>query len=250
MIEKEEALKGNARIAKYMGIQPTNMPGIYDTTSDEFLRNFIVGAVPFDEVGFHRSWDWLMPVIHKIHEEMKGGVIVKGKDMILAMINITNKRVMMQCVFWIGKTRMTNRVQSSYRFDEYPQIEAAWRAVLDVLEFRDRFLSLVKNSAETNYIDLRVKYKLATGEYPVYGRDDQNAGMFRGDAVTGKYGMWLEESFYDGNREEFLRKEYMMQTGGDYPVDSNPRKFLYRYERSYVLWLEQYLVETGMIPEL
>jgi hypothetical protein len=209
-----------------------------------------VGAVPFDEVGFHQSWDWLMPVIHKIHREMKGGDIGRDKNTISTVINITHKKAKMWCVFWIGKTQTVTRAKSSYRLDEYPPVEAAWRVVLDVLECHDKFVSTVKKTAEINYVDLRVKYKLATGEYPVYGKDDQNAGMFRGDAVTGKYGMWLEESFYDGNREEFLRKEYMMQTGGDYPVDSNPRRFVRRYDRNYVLWLEQYMIETGMIPEL
>ena len=55
-------MKNNKLIAEFMGFQKTTM-GWYD---NEEAMNFNSDSNTFDELKFHSSWDWLMPVVSKI----------------------------------------------------------------------------------------------------------------------------------------------------------------------------------------
>ena len=63
-------MKENKLIAEFMGMQHTDI-GWYD--NDEVLQ---LQDNTFDDLDFHKSWDWLMPVVEKIfslgyHYEIK-----------------------------------------------------------------------------------------------------------------------------------------------------------------------------------
>ena len=55
-------MKNNKLIAEFMGFQKTTM-GWYD---NEEAMNFNSDSNTFDELKFHSSWDWLMPIVSKI----------------------------------------------------------------------------------------------------------------------------------------------------------------------------------------
>jgi len=84
MLESKEILAGNNLIAKFVGMEPTNLPGFFDTCGDYFNTNFTVGSVPYDEAMFHSSWDWLMPVVEKIekllndHHKIGGTFVIEN----------------------------------------------------------------------------------------------------------------------------------------------------------------------------
>ena len=68
--------ENNKLIAEFMGMQHTNI-GWYDNEESLMLMDNT-----FDDLEFHTSWDWLMPVVDKIEdidEEIKlfGGNIIK-----------------------------------------------------------------------------------------------------------------------------------------------------------------------------
>lgn len=56
-------MKDNKLIAEFMGMQHTDI-GWYDNEETLQLQNNT-----FDELQFHKSWDWLMPVIEKIEND-------------------------------------------------------------------------------------------------------------------------------------------------------------------------------------
>lgn len=58
-----ENVKGNELIAEFMGVQRTDL-GWYD--AEELLQLGYTMDNTFDELLFHRSWDWLMCVVHRI----------------------------------------------------------------------------------------------------------------------------------------------------------------------------------------
>jgi len=51
--------ENNKMIAEFMGMQHTDI-GWYDNEETLQLRNNT-----FDELQFHKEWNWLMPVVHK-----------------------------------------------------------------------------------------------------------------------------------------------------------------------------------------
>ena len=60
-------MKDNKLIAEFMGFQKTTI-GWYD---NEEVMNFNSDSNTFDELKFHSSWDWLMPVVAKINRDEK-----------------------------------------------------------------------------------------------------------------------------------------------------------------------------------
>jgi len=95
---------------------------------------------------------------------------------------------------------------------------------------------------------LRTKFKHYTGNYPCFSRDYDNTGHLRGEDVTPQYGEWLEQIFYDGNKERYLRSEYVRDTGEKYAVvkrNSNTDS-MYWYMRGYVLWLEEFVLRSKL----
>ena len=59
-------MKENKLIAEFMGMQHTDI-GWYD--NDEVLQ---LQDNTFDDLEFHKSWDWLMPVVEKIEQVHEG----------------------------------------------------------------------------------------------------------------------------------------------------------------------------------
>lgn len=67
-----EILEGNKLIAEFMGFEKngniyTNKPRSYP--SSLFLYKGLNNKVMEDDLRFHSSWDWLMPVVRKIWRE-------------------------------------------------------------------------------------------------------------------------------------------------------------------------------------
>jgi hypothetical protein len=60
-MKENEIIQNNKLIAEFIGMQNTNI-GWYD--NNEVLT--IKDNNTFDELLFHSSWDWLMPVVRKI----------------------------------------------------------------------------------------------------------------------------------------------------------------------------------------
>jgi len=59
--------ENNRMIAEFMGMQLTSI-GWFDNESNLCLPNTMDNT--FDELLFHTSWDWLMPVIKTIREQI------------------------------------------------------------------------------------------------------------------------------------------------------------------------------------
>jgi len=61
-------MKDNKLIAEFMGMQHTDI-GWYDNEETLQLQNNT-----FDELQFHTSWHWLMPVVDKIEDYLSDNV--------------------------------------------------------------------------------------------------------------------------------------------------------------------------------
>lgn len=96
-------------------------------------------------------------------------------------------------------------------------------------------------------MNLRMKFKFDTGFYPCFSKDKDGSGHLRGDDVKGIYGEWLEYIFYDGNKERFLRTEFKRDTGEQFAAKFNPSSKKTWYTRSYILWLEEYVLRSKLI---
>lgn len=91
---------------------------------------------------------------------------------------------------------------------------------------------------------LRVKFRSATGMYPTFGRDSDGSGHLRGDDVKSAYGNWLEHIFYDGNKERYLRSEFVKDTGEKSTVRNKSN--LTTYTHNYILWLEEFVMKSKL----
>ena len=56
----------NKLIAEFMGMKPHHQDSGCLTRVDDNGSNEVV---PIEELAYHTSWDWLMPVVHKIGDE-------------------------------------------------------------------------------------------------------------------------------------------------------------------------------------
>ena len=63
MKELRRRIKENKMIGEFMGMQHTDI-GWYDNDETLQLQNNT-----FDELQYHTSWDWLIPVVQKIGED-------------------------------------------------------------------------------------------------------------------------------------------------------------------------------------
>lgn len=73
--------KDNKLIAEFMGMQESNL-GWYD--DKETLNGGVFSNDnTFDELKFHSSWDWLMPVIMEI-----GAILDKPMDEVMAHLTL------------------------------------------------------------------------------------------------------------------------------------------------------------------
>ena len=66
-MSEQEIIEGNKLIAEFMEYRFKNQSKywcIYPLDDNSFLRN--LGWVEFNNLKFHSSWDWLMPVVEKV----------------------------------------------------------------------------------------------------------------------------------------------------------------------------------------
>ena len=70
-------MKDNKLIAEFMGFQKTNI-GWYDSeeTMPPLSNTYDSNTFDEHELAFHKSWDWLMPVVEKI-ESLGYDVIIR-----------------------------------------------------------------------------------------------------------------------------------------------------------------------------
>lgn len=86
----DHIIEGNSLMAKFMGFQITKEPEEYNYKysywtpdgviekysffgvlhSENYERKFLNQMSSFGQFLFHKSWDWLMPVIEKINQEI------------------------------------------------------------------------------------------------------------------------------------------------------------------------------------
>jgi hypothetical protein len=111
--------ENNKLIAEFMGMQHTDI-GWYDNEETLQLQNNT-----FDELKYHTSWDWLMPVVEKIEED----------DEVDVNILLNGTRIFK----WRTDTDIVNNV-AQISFDK--KIEHVYQAVV---EFNNSF----KTSEET-----------------------------------------------------------------------------------------------------
>lgn len=81
----EEITNGNKLIAEFCEFQNTSI-GWFD--SEEILS--INGSNTFDELKFHSSWDWLMPVVEKISDICKAN----NSELYVKFYNGTRKELL------------------------------------------------------------------------------------------------------------------------------------------------------------
>lgn len=92
--------------------------------------------------------------------------------------------------------------------------------------------------------DLRVKFKLDTGKYPVwpyYTTDITDYSTFHGPMLKSIYATWLEEKLTKFNASK-LRETYRQESNGKDPMKWKSN-FAEYYEREYSIWLENKILE-------
>lgn len=95
MYDKKVLAESNAIIARYVGLQPTELTDAWDTTGCDLniplTTPYIVG------LHFHESWDWLIPVIGKLYKEYTNESNLQYiKDKLLTLdINATYRAVVL-----------------------------------------------------------------------------------------------------------------------------------------------------------
>lgn len=67
----EEIIEGNRLIAEFMGL-----PHHYDTDDNLMFEHCEDSLIYPQDLGYHTSWDWLMPVVEKIETLEDGDAIV------------------------------------------------------------------------------------------------------------------------------------------------------------------------------
>jgi len=92
---------------------------------------------------------------------------------------------------------------------------------------------------------LRTKFKFATGMYPCFSKDTDKSGHLRGDDVKSYYGEWLEHIFYDGNKERYLRSEFIKDTGEKIAVKRTNNNVDW-FTKNYILWLEEFVLRSKL----
>jgi len=135
-MKEKEILEGNKLIAEFMGatlflerwrVQDENRK----YTVEQPLANFLLMAKN-EELKFHTSWDWLMPVVEKIvkyvyeEEEQDGGfgkVIVKHRPHPRTFGMISQEEKFMV------------RFNRCAMYDADTLIEATWLAVIDFIKW-------------------------------------------------------------------------------------------------------------------
>jgi hypothetical protein len=75
----------NKKIAEFMGMKPHHQDSGCLTRVDDNGSNEVV---PIEELAYHTSWDWLMPVVEKCYELGAEGECIGDITMYLTDVNI------------------------------------------------------------------------------------------------------------------------------------------------------------------
>lgn len=123
--EREE---GNALIAEFMGLVALKKPylGAFTTNGSNeiepsfsvFINDKMVDECWYVYPEFHSSWDWLMPVVEKIHSDT---------DFLVTIYYRSCK------VF-----PMNRGVEMDILIKEKPTIEAVWTAVVEFIKWHNK----------------------------------------------------------------------------------------------------------------
>lgn len=102
---QEEINKGSRLIEDIMGSTIT--------IEQEDVKDIPLAFLATEDMKFHNSWKWLMPVVVKIEEELGCNVIIEGQSCKI----ITDDDV-------------------SFSAEEDSKLQAVWQAIVDFLEWR------------------------------------------------------------------------------------------------------------------
>jgi hypothetical protein len=114
-MNKDQIIENNKVIMKYMGIEPKFILGKYRwddlpyfVTSNESKRKTINSVAEY--VKYHKSWDWLMPVVEKIEEDFEDLDI----DILCHGTRIYVWRTDEELVNNIAKLSFSNKIEHTY----------------------------------------------------------------------------------------------------------------------------------------
>lgn len=102
---QEEINKGSRLIQDIMG---STIP-----IDQEDVKDIPLAFLAVEDMKFHESWKWLMPVVIKIEEEMGHTVVIAGKS---CMIEVDDETV--------------------FSNEEESKLKAVWQTIVDFLEWR------------------------------------------------------------------------------------------------------------------
>jgi len=92
---------------------------------NRLIAYFITGAKCFPErirtvedLKYNYSWDWLMPVIDKIHRETDSFVTIRDNECLIHSTNLSGHPVI--------------------EFDEMPTIKAVWKSVIELIKWHNQ----------------------------------------------------------------------------------------------------------------
>lgn len=100
---QEEINKGSRLIENIMGSTIK--------INQEDVKDIPLAFLQPEDMKFHESWKWLMPVVIKIEEEMGAMVVIAGKS---CMVQVDD--------------------ETSYSAEADTKLKAVWHAIVDYLE--------------------------------------------------------------------------------------------------------------------
>lgn len=107
---QKEIIEGNKLIAEFMGI---TWHGNNTVSGYPSVIPFDMGVTTIETTKFHSSWDWLMPVVEKIHAQT---------DIWVTIMYHSCK------IHW-----MTQGIHEPILFEEMPTIDAVYNTILSFL---------------------------------------------------------------------------------------------------------------------
>lgn len=119
-MSNEEIIEGNKLIATYFG------KGIVSTHGVD-LEYYGTEHYPMNQIKFHTSWDWLMPVLEKICRTKVGDGIKYIDHAYPRTFGMTNKEL-------LDNDNMMVRLNGGPLFDAPTLIEATYMAVVQFIK--------------------------------------------------------------------------------------------------------------------
>lgn len=107
---EEKILDGNKLIAEFMGAKYNSKLDLVNLGANHKL-------VGINELQYHSSWDWIMPVVEKIHSDTDFWVTIYYRSCKVFPMNIG--------------------VEMEILIEEKPTIEAVWIAVVEFIKWHN-----------------------------------------------------------------------------------------------------------------